>query len=504
MKQPFSITVLAILAAAAGCNAPPVERGRAAGEFQSTLARRTDALRIDPAKPLSVAECETIALRNNLDLRVRQLALRLQDDNVRIALSGFLPRGQAQYLSTRRSNQSLVDFGGTIIEMEPQNLQAVSVQATLPIFDFGTTYYGWRMAADRRKQETLLSARAAQTLRRDVRVAYARLAGAIRQEKLARIAVEAARQVLAVAKSMEREGLTARADTALVEAALARAGLEWSLAGRRVEEGKLALLSLLSLPPGMPLAVAEDAPPLPPLPAPEMVAAWEDHALLVRPELAVQDLTRHMAASAVRQSLAGFFPRVDGLGSFNWSDVATAVNPSYFTFGFDIAHSLLDGGATIFRHAQAKKNLTVQEEQALLLSMAVLYEVDFRALALFRANDAVLAGEAGVAAQKTALDRVVSLYKEGLETEANTVKALAELNVQSFNADMARTEYLVAWHELEATVLFDSPLPKDARNGLKTPSPVPFRPSPGLETFKNTIPRAPVEEKEPAPGPNHP
>ena len=49
------------------------------------------------------------------------------------------------------------------------------------------------------------------------------------------------------------------------------------------------------------------------------LAGMEEHALLVRPELQVQDLQRHISANNVRREFAAFFPRIDANGSFNWA-----------------------------------------------------------------------------------------------------------------------------------------------------------------------------------------
>ena len=57
------------------------------------------------------------------------------------------------------------------------------------------------------------------------------------------------------------------------------------------------------------------------------------------------------------------------------------------------------------------------------------------------------------ASRRAGLDRIVSLYKEGLEDEAGAARSLADLTAQAVILDQAQTEYLVAWHELEAAVL---------------------------------------------------
>ena len=63
----------------------------------------------------------------------------------------------------------------------------------------------------------------------------------MRQLQLATLAYEAAQKVLRVAKSLERAEMTVKADTSLVEAAVAQAALELSLSRQQVEQTHLTL-----------------------------------------------------------------------------------------------------------------------------------------------------------------------------------------------------------------------------------------------------------------------
>jgi outer membrane protein TolC len=346
-----------------------------------------------------------------------------------------------------------VRAGGVTTEIQDRRQQALVLGGVLPILDWGLTYYSWQIALDRRRQEQFLVARAEQLLRRDVRVAYARHAGAVRQERLASIAYQAGGQVLRVAKSLEREHLTVRADTALIEAALAEAALALSLARQSVEQTHLTLAQLMSLPPGVSFRTEVDLPALPAPPSEEAASLFEQRALAVRPELAVQDLERRASASAVRRDAAAFFPRLDLAGSFNWSAQSGLVHPAFFLGGFQVSHALLSGGANLFQYQLSRKTEDLEKERTLLISLGVLYEVQLRALQVRQAHETVIAAEVLERSRKAALERIISLYKEGLEDEAGAARALAALTVEATALDRAQTEYVAAWHELEAAVL---------------------------------------------------
>ena len=466
-----SAMVAAVLAAGmTGCDAPKVERAAEVQRFQSTLQGRTEALKLAPGAVLSVKDCEDIALKNNLSLAVQGLALRLSDDQVRLAFTGALPHFSAGYDFSRRSNSSAISFGGQTVEMQDRTSQNASISATIPILDYGISFYAWQNAKDQQSQQTLLLVRAGQELRRDVRIAYARHAGALRQVKLSEINVQAAERIMEVGESMEKTALATHAEVAVLRATLAQTRADLTVARRKVDETRLSMILLMSLAPETDLAIESALPKLPAPPTGPEIAALEDHALLVRPELHVQDLQRHISANTARQEFASFFPRIDANGSLNWSSSSTAVNPTYFLYGFQIASALLNGGAQIFRYDAAGKTEDVEEERALLVSLGVMFDVNLRALRLQRDRETIGALEAQEAARQKAFEEILSLYKAGLETEAGTAKALADLNIQSLGVDRAQTDYLVTWYEFQDATLADVPVPGTTPPAASQPS----------------------------------
>ena len=182
-----------LIAGLAGCAAESVNREDEVTRFRGEMQARLAELKIDPAVPLTPDRCVEIALQNNLDLRVRELRASLQDEKVKQSLARGLPQGTLSYVQTSRNNKPLVEVSGFQFEFQDKSMKTFTLQAVLPILDWGATYYAYRMAKDRRRQELLMVERARQTLVRDVRVAYARLAGAQRQEQLARVGILAIR-----------------------------------------------------------------------------------------------------------------------------------------------------------------------------------------------------------------------------------------------------------------------------------------------------------------------
>ncbi len=477
MRWRAFITILtaAALAVLGGCSAPNVPRAEENARFKTYLIDLAKQVNIDPARPLTMGQCENLALANSLNLSVQNLTYRLQDDKVALSLVTGLPNFSLNYNEQERSNPNRVltptGTGSSVATtINNQYTRNLAVQAVLPVLDFGLTYYSYRMAVDGKKQEYLTIQRAEQLLRRDVRIAYTRHAGAIRQRQLADIAYQAAEQVLKSARSLEREQLSVPADTAQVEAAVAQAGLDLAQAKNSVRQTHLVLSQLMSLPPEVDFSIISDLPPLPSQPTEQDVKGWEERSLVARPELYVQDLERQIAASDVRRQASEFFPHLDLTASFNWSNLLGAVNPAFFLGGFQVTHSLLDSTASIWRYQMAQRETDVQKAQSLLVMLGVLYEVDFSALQVANAYETVQAAQVLDRSRRAALNRVISLYREGIESESGAARALADLTTQATLLDQSETEYFVAWHQLEAAVLPEEPLTQPATQPASQPT----------------------------------
>jgi outer membrane protein TolC len=289
---------------------------------------------------------------------------------------------------------------------------------------------------------------------------------------------------------------------------VALARLELARAKNHVRQTHLTLSQFMSLGPEVVFTIDPALPPLPPPPTEQTVAQWEDRALAMRPELFVQDLALRNSANAVRHEAAGFFPQVDLTGSFNWSHSTMQVNPTFFTGGFQVTNSLLDGGATLWRYKAAKRQRDVEKQRSLLVALGVLYDVDFAALRISENYETVRASAVAEAARRSALDSIISLYREGLQDEAGAAQSLADLTIQATSLDQAQTDYLVTWHELEAAVLPEYPLaprtatqpaePAPASRGLSLPWPtsLPALVPPGQEPAPSSQPQQQEQEND--------
>lgn len=449
MRHIGALAVALILVA--GCARTRISRASEEARFEADRAAREARLGLSPDRVLSLAECETLALANSLEYATTLLEARVRDEEVRGARAAFFPSGAAEFEARARSNEPLTSTTQGAVGFEDQESARARVHAALPILDFGATWQAYRIAQDRRDRARLVSARARQTLLRDVRVAYARAAAASRAVGLLEAEVEAANEALRVARSLEREGLAADADTAFVKAALARAELD--LAAARSDERLLrARLSRTMSAPATALYRIDTAlPAAPRLPERiEEVRALERAALRSRPEVGAQVLARDEACAEVRRAYAAQFPRVTGSLDFEWTSSSQVVHSSFLLAGLSVAQALFDLPVAIARRHVAQRAEAVEAQRLLVVAMGVVYEVDFRLLELARARDAFASRAAQVDAQQRLLDVVVSRHREGLETTAERLRAEADLHAARRAQDAALRDAAVAGYELRA------------------------------------------------------
>lgn len=443
--------VVALLLPIAGCGHTRISREAEEARFEADRTAREARLALSPDRLLSLAECESLALANSLEYATTLLEARVRDEEVRGARAALLPSGGAEFDVTARSNEPLLKTPGGVAALGDQETAIARVNAALPILDFGATWQAYRIAQDRRDRARLLAERARQTLLRDVRVAYTRAAAASRAVGLLEAEVGAFDEALRVAGSLEREGLAARADTAFVKAALARAELDLAVA-RSDERLLRARLSRTMSAPATAVYRLELAPSAAPrLPERiEEVRALEDAALRRRPEVGAQVLARDEASAEVRRAYAAQFPRITGSLDFEWSTDSQLVNPSFVLAGLSVAQALFDLPVTIARRRVAQRAEAVEAHRTLVVSMGVVYEVDFRLLELARARDAFAARAAQVEAQERLLEVVTSRHREGLETTAERMRAQADLHAARRAQDSALADAAVAGYELRA------------------------------------------------------
>ena len=139
------------------CQVAPVCREQEKSRVESESSHRAPSpWRSVRSASSRSAECEAIALENNLEYRVTLLETRLADEDVREALASLLPAGSAEFSENRRSNDPLVKGNAdNVAAFEDREMDRFNVGVLIPIFDFGATRLSYQIAKDVRDQQRL-------------------------------------------------------------------------------------------------------------------------------------------------------------------------------------------------------------------------------------------------------------------------------------------------------------------------------------------------------------
>ncbi len=146
-----------------------------------------------PPFSIPLEDCLDQAYKNRPDLKIAQKLVEMAGQDANIARSGFFPQISADYNNSRSG--SSFDVRGTDYNSPGRTEFAqwnVAVQAQWKIFDFGSTYYGWRKAKEGIKQYQAEEENTRQEATYQVKAKHLKIYEAEERIKVAKKAVESA------------------------------------------------------------------------------------------------------------------------------------------------------------------------------------------------------------------------------------------------------------------------------------------------------------------------
>ena len=203
MKRILSATAvfvgLLLLVSAAGCKTEQDYKDDRAEN--ANLHFKQAQYREMPGEKLTLPQCIEIALKNNLQARISELELQVQNEFQTAEALGMLPQLNINNNFTVRSNtpasssEKLVASGRTYgaSYSEDRAINYFNIDLMFSMLDFGLAYFNTRQQADRAVMTKFRNERAAQNLIFDVVRAYFRVAAAQRAQQLTSSLIEQCR-----------------------------------------------------------------------------------------------------------------------------------------------------------------------------------------------------------------------------------------------------------------------------------------------------------------------
>ena len=380
--------VLAALLAAtalAACAVTPeplaqAERvGRAQGDMAAMFVGQEAV-----SGPITVHEAIARALKYNLDRRLRLMETAVAQRVMEAGRYELLPSltASAGYVARSRqrasSSESIVT-GQQSLEpsvSEERVNQTYDITFGWNLLDFGMSW----LRAQEQASEVLIAEeqrrKVVQNVIQDVRSAYWRALSAQRQAaEVETLAVEA-RRALESAREVERQRLNAPMQSLNYQLALLEATDRLNAMRRQITLAKTELAALMNLKPGTAYELAEpDAPdmPLPRLDVP--VERLEETALVLRPELGIEDYRRRFTAIEYRRQLMQLLPNANLALSYNRDENRFLVNNDWTQLAFQVSYNLVQLMSQPARMDVVKAEEELDETRRRALSMAVLTQV---------------------------------------------------------------------------------------------------------------------------------
>ena len=411
-----------------------------------------------PGEKLTLNQCIEIALKNNLQARISELELQVQNEFQTAEALGMLPQLNINNNFTARSNtpasssEKLVANGRTYgaSYSEDRVINYFNIDLMFSLVDFGLAYFNTRQQADRAVMTKFRNERAAQNLIFDVVRAYFRVAAAQRAQQLTSSLIEQcrARHDQIYKLSQDRKITPSRA----FEESRRFMDMEKRLTAyeRTYESACVELRTLMGYYPNSMIMVDEsplDHTPeykfLPPMEYMEQIA------ILQRPELYEADIQKHINILELRKTILLMFPNVKLYADWSNSNNSFLYNKSWWELGLRAAYNLLRLPQNIARARAYDKQIDTEEFRAYAQAVAVMAEVRI--------------AHGNMVAAKARFDKDVKIYdaySEQLEAMLKTRAAsgsVAELALDHIRLDTTQAqidklaslgEYYVSYYRL--------------------------------------------------------
>ena len=460
MRRILSVTAvfagLLLLVSAAGCKTEQSYKDDRAGN--ANLHFKQAQYREMPGEKFTLTQCIETALKNNLQTRISELELQVQNEFQTAEALGMLPQLNINNNFTARSNtpasssEKLVANGRTYgaSYSEDKVINYLNIDLMFSMLDFGLAYFNTRQQADRAVMTKFRNERAAQNLIFDVVRAYFRVAAAQRAQQLTSSLIEQCRsrtdQIFKLSK--DRKITPTRA----FEESRRLMNMEKRLTAyeRTYESACVELRTLMGYYPNSMIMVDES--PLDHVPEHDFLppmSYMEQIAILQRPELYEADIQKHINVLELRKTILLMFPNVKLYADWSNSSNSFLYNKSWWELGLRAAYNLLRLPQNIARARAYDKQIDTEEFRAYSQAVAVMAEVRI--------------ADSNMRAAKARFDKDVQIhnaYNEQLQAMLKTRAAsgsVAELALDHIRLDTTQAqidklaslgEYYVAYFRL--------------------------------------------------------
>ena len=424
-----------------GCAAVNFSRVRYehAKDFSDNLAKKSETI-IPSDGILDLDECISIALENNLDIRINQINGRLADIGRDIAFSYFLPHVNLEYTTVESDEQQLRKAGTTYVAAADKSIIQRVVSSQLAVFN-PSTWFLYNAYTKRADIQSLLEERVRQAIRLQIIALYIACLSHDASVKTIESSIDQAGNLVREMAALHREGLILRSD--LEKARLFLAAQENRLMDKKRigSESKSELMEAMGLSPLVEISL-KDSPCLS-IDAKD-ISSQIFEAMMNRLDVKISDRDIFIRKDEINVAIASFFPKIFLFGNYTYSNNSFNYYENILSYGISGVLTLFDGFANVqdYRIAKEKhEQAMLEREQSCMKIMLEVISARNR-LDTIKSQQRLL--EMEMQASKVRLREIQALWREGMVTSSEKLSALADYTTSEANVTLVNYQYQVA------------------------------------------------------------
>jgi outer membrane protein TolC len=441
IRRIFGLFIVVIAAfTLAGCSKDYTQlRKQHAEDFTSSISKKSADI-VDQYDYLNLDDCISIALENNLDIKIADIKGRLAGIDKNIAFSRFLPYIDVQFTHIVNDELQMRNAFGTYCAMSDKDVTQTVISGQLSILDPETwfIYMAYKKGED---IEHLIAKRVRQAIRLQVTALYLACLSHKSSARAMESSLAQASTLQMEIEALYKEGLVLKSDLEGSNVFLSAQQNNLNENKRLLTQTKAELMEAMGLSPLSEITLAG---------APSFSVQQKELseqiyiALINRPELEVSDRTVEIQKNALMIAIAAFIPKIMIFSDITNNQDSYLLYENIWSYGVSGILTIFDGFKNIFEYkaaAKEREKAMLEREQACL---KIILEVIRARHLLDQTIDQRDLMSLESKAAHTAVKETEALWREGLVTSSEKLKAISRNETAAANLSLAEYRYQVA------------------------------------------------------------
>lgn len=411
-------------------------REQHANSYPLQLAQKTTEI-LDNNQPLDLDECIQLAMNNSLSFRETEIQQRLSLLEKKVSFSNFLPAVSLNYDKKWFDPQPMINFGATGIPMQDKDVQEITWNIQLSIFN-PATWCMYSMYSHGYEISKLVTDYTRQAIALQITVQYYQCLSLEKTIAVLESQLNAAKAVQSELQAMANQGVANNWKVEQANALMLARQTELQNTRNSLKQAKAELMSNMGLSPLKEVSLESQLNQQVPEGSIEELIT---EALLNHPSMAISDREVAIEKEKIKAAVTAFIPNIFGYASRVDTSDSHQVFSNYWVGGLSAAVTVFDGFANINYYKAAKelhKVSVLRRDQA---TITLMIQVIRAADQVQIAKDRVQLADQIEKASAMHLLEIQNQYKQGLIQTSDMLTMTAEAQNAEVQSLQARFQY---------------------------------------------------------------